>query len=78
MCGRMKVRFAVGSYRDSLGVAKVVSDKSEEVLRARWSEPCISVSSIESTNKARVFRKIPNAVVGRLSLHYVPDQVPVT
>jgi len=69
-----EVAFSVDCYRDSLGVAKVVSDKSEEVLRARWSEPCISVSSIESTNKARVFRKIPNAVVGRLSLHYVPDQ----
>jgi acetylornithine deacetylase/succinyl-diaminopimelate desuccinylase-like protein/WD40 repeat protein len=71
---REQVHFAVDRYRDAIGVARVVSDRSSEVLRVRWSKPCISVSSIESTNKARVFRKIPNAVVGRLSLHYVPDQ----
>ena len=42
--------------------------------RVPAQEPHISISSVESTNRARAFRKIPMAAVGRLSVHFVPDQ----
>ena len=47
---------------------------SARLLARRWAQPHISISSIESTNRARAFRKIPMAAVARLSVHFVPDQ----
>ena len=64
----------IDSYCKSIGVAKLRTEDRKEILKSRWSEPWISVSSIETTNRSQVFRKIPKAVVGRLSLHFVPKQ----
>ncbi|KAK9839468.1 hypothetical protein WJX81_003920 [Elliptochloris bilobata] len=81
--------FSLSGYRDALGVPQLVRAAStSELLRARWCEPALSVVDVrlgsDDDNGGEIdpfyrfgptrFSVIPHAVVGNVSVRFVPDQ----
>jgi len=61
-------------YSNEIGGAGLRLNDSVEVLRSRWCEPSISLSSVSTSNKAEYFRRVPKCSSAKVSIHFVPDQ----
>jgi len=63
-------------YASQIGVQKLRHGTSTDILRARWCEPSLSISTITTSNATQCFRTIPKVALAKVSLHFVPDQDP--
>eukprot|EP00048_Salpingoeca_helianthica_P005901 m.93046 g.93046 ORF g.93046 m.93046 type:complete len:1282 (+) comp13796_c0_seq2:297-4142(+) len=69
-----RVNLNMAEYCSNLGVRAVTSTRSRDVLAARWSNPTLSIVSVDSSNTAKSFSKIPRAATAKLSIRFVPRQ----
>lgn len=69
-----KVNLNMTEYCSDLGVRAVASTRSRDLLAARWLSPSLSVVSVDSTNSAKSFSKIPHTATAKLSIRFVPRQ----
>lgn len=71
-----RINLSVKHYTKEVGVPKLRVENPTCILAARWCEPSLSISSLTTSNAGQHFRRIPKSCSARLSLHFVPDQVP--
>lgn len=71
------IDFDMHEYRGDIGVEKLIHDKKEHVLMARWRYPSLSLHGIEGAfSGAGAKTVIPRKVIGKFSIRLVPDMQP--
>jgi len=71
------IDFDIEEYRTDIGHNKLVHDKKEEVLKARWRYPSLSLHGIEGAfDGCGAKTVIPRKVIGKFSIRLVPDMEP--
>ncbi|XP_052801693.1 cytosolic non-specific dipeptidase-like isoform X1 [Mya arenaria] len=71
------IDFDMTEYRTDIGVDKLVHDRKEHVLMARWRYPSLSLHGIEGAfSGAGAKTVIPRKVIGKFSIRLVPDMTP--
>ncbi|KAK7098494.1 cytosolic non-specific dipeptidase-like [Littorina saxatilis] len=71
------IDFDKDDYRQDIGTNKLIHDKKEDVLMARWRYPSLSLHGIEGAFSGSGAKTvIPRKVIGKFSIRLVPDQEP--
>ncbi|CDF36828.1 unnamed protein product [Chondrus crispus] len=68
--------FTVEEYRSGTGVSRFTSDNATEILESRWTNPSISITSIETSNASGFYSVVPRKAEAKISIRFVPDQNP--
>ncbi|CAJ0583091.1 unnamed protein product, partial [Mesorhabditis spiculigera] len=72
-----KIDFDVADYKDTLGARGLTKKSKEELLKARWRYPSLSIHGIEGAFAGSGCKTvIPAKVVGKFSIRTVPDMTP--
>jgi len=71
-----RIGLELSQYALETGVPRLRSDDPVEVLRSRWAEPSISISSLTTSNATQHVRRIPASAKAGVSVHFVPNQRP--
>lgn len=71
------IDFDTNEYKDDIGAERLIHDKKEHVLMARWRYPSLSIHGIEGAfSGAGGKTVIPRKVIGKFSIRLVPDMLP--
>lgn len=69
--------FDPDALAESLGVKRLGTDKTKELLLRRWREPTLSLHGIEGAFSGKGSKTvIPSKVIGKVSMRLVPEQDP--
>lgn len=71
------IDFDPNEYKSDIGTKKLIHDKKENVLMARWRYPSLSLHGIEGAFSAPGGKTvIPRKVIGKFSIRLVPNMLP--
>lgn len=70
------VEFDIGAYRKRTGIQRFTAHSGTELLKARWKNPSISVTSIDSSNGSGFYSVVPCRAQAKISVRFVPNQSP--
>jgi di- and tripeptidase len=73
-----EIKFETSEYVSRSGVSRFTSSSATELLEMRWRRPSVSITSLDTSNKALVHSVMPNMAAAKLSVRFVPDQDPDT
>lgn len=70
------VDFSTEEYHQATGVTRFTSENAADLLEARWRQPSISITSIETSNISNFYSIVPRQASANVSIRFVPDQDP--
>ncbi|EGD74704.1 hypothetical protein PTSG_06065 [Salpingoeca rosetta] len=69
-----RIAFDTTQYRHELGVQRLAQAAERNALRARWAEPTLSITNVQTSNGDQAFSVIPHKATAQVSIRFVPDQ----
>eukprot|EP00184_Porphyridium_aerugineum_P006507 CAMPEP_0184695382 /NCGR_PEP_ID=MMETSP0313-20130426/3026_1 /TAXON_ID=2792 /ORGANISM="Porphyridium aerugineum, Strain SAG 1380-2" /LENGTH=1551 /DNA_ID=CAMNT_0027153819 /DNA_START=176 /DNA_END=4831 /DNA_ORIENTATION=- len=66
-----QIGFDDETYREQIGVEKLATVNA---LKARWTQPCLSITSITTSNLQQQFSVLPQSASAKISIRTVPNQ----
>ncbi|XP_075229687.1 cytosolic non-specific dipeptidase-like [Lycorma delicatula] len=71
------IDYDVIKFQEAIGCQKLKFNDKAKFLMSRWRFPCLSIHGVEGTNSKDGFKTIlPKKVIGKFSIHLVPNQEP--